>query len=236
MLRCGLLGGRLGHSYSPAIHAMLGDYEYRLCEKTPEEVGRFLTGGDFDGLNVTIPYKKPSCPSVRSFPRRRGASAASIPSSAARTERSSGTTPTFSAFRRWFCTAAFRCRAGRHWCSEAAAPPERPATCCGGWARRSCRSRAAARIITKIWSAMRTRRFWSTQRRWGCIPTMAQHRSHWSDFRTARSCWTWYTIPRDGAPARGGAARHSARGRAGNARGAGGPQQRAVYRQSRPGR
>ena len=31
MLRCGLLGGRLGHSYSPAIHAMLGDYEYRLC-------------------------------------------------------------------------------------------------------------------------------------------------------------------------------------------------------------
>ena len=133
---------------------------------------------------------------MRSFPKRRGASAASIPSSAARTERSSGTTPTFSAFHRWFCTAAFRCRAGRHWCSEAAAPPERPATCCGGWARRSCRSRAAARIITKIWSVMRTRRFWSTQRRWGCIPTMAQHRSHWSAFRTARSCWTWYTIPR----------------------------------------
>ena len=75
MLRCGLLGGRLGHSYSPAIHAMLGDYEYRLCEKTPEEVGRFLTGGDFDGLNVTIPYKKtvmPFCAELSETARRVG--------------------------------------------------------------------------------------------------------------------------------------------------------------------
>ena len=30
MLHCGLLGRRLGHSYSPAIHAAFGDYEYRL--------------------------------------------------------------------------------------------------------------------------------------------------------------------------------------------------------------
>ena len=30
MLRCGLLGKVLGHSYSPQIHAALGDYEYRL--------------------------------------------------------------------------------------------------------------------------------------------------------------------------------------------------------------
>ena len=35
MLRCGLLGEKLGHSYSPAIHALLGDYEYRLYEKAP---------------------------------------------------------------------------------------------------------------------------------------------------------------------------------------------------------
>lgn len=33
MLRCGLLGGKLGHSYSPAIHHELGDYAYRLYEK-----------------------------------------------------------------------------------------------------------------------------------------------------------------------------------------------------------
>ena len=62
MLRCGLLGEKLGHSYSPAIHALLGDYEYRLYEKTPGEVEAFLRSGDFDGLNVTIPYKKTVLP------------------------------------------------------------------------------------------------------------------------------------------------------------------------------
>lgn len=58
MLKCGLLGEKLGHSYSPQIHAKLGDYEYKLYEKSPEEVADFLKNGDFDGLNVTIPYKK----------------------------------------------------------------------------------------------------------------------------------------------------------------------------------
>ena len=31
----GLLGRKLGHSYSPRIHAMLGNYEYRLHEVEP---------------------------------------------------------------------------------------------------------------------------------------------------------------------------------------------------------
>ena len=62
MLRCGLLGEKLGHSYSPAIHALLGEYEYRLYEIAPDEVESFLRGGDFDGLNVTIPYKKTVLP------------------------------------------------------------------------------------------------------------------------------------------------------------------------------
>ncbi len=62
MLRCGLLGEKLGHSYSPAIHALLGDYEYRLYEKAPGEVTSFLREGNFDGLNVTIPYKKTVLP------------------------------------------------------------------------------------------------------------------------------------------------------------------------------
>ena len=58
----GLLGEKLGHSYSPAIHAMLGDEDYRLFEKSPEELGDFLRRGDFEGLNVTIPYKKAVIP------------------------------------------------------------------------------------------------------------------------------------------------------------------------------
>ena len=44
MKRCGLLGEKLGHSYSPAIHAELADYEYRLYEVAPEKLGEFLTG------------------------------------------------------------------------------------------------------------------------------------------------------------------------------------------------
>lgn len=57
-MQCGLLGERLGHSYSPQIHALLGDYQYNLIEKKPEEAENFLRHGDFDALNVTIPYKK----------------------------------------------------------------------------------------------------------------------------------------------------------------------------------
>lgn len=57
-LKCGLLGEKLGHSLSPEIHARLGDYEYRLYEKTPHEVEYFLLHGDYDVINITIPYKK----------------------------------------------------------------------------------------------------------------------------------------------------------------------------------
>ena len=75
MLRCGLLGRKLGHSYSPAIHAQLGDYSYVLMEKEPEELQDFLTGDHFDGINVTIPYKKavvPYCDALSPTARRLG--------------------------------------------------------------------------------------------------------------------------------------------------------------------
>jgi len=62
MLRCGLLGKKLGHSYSPAIHSRLADYSYELFEKSEEELADFLQSGSFDGLNVTIPYKKAVLP------------------------------------------------------------------------------------------------------------------------------------------------------------------------------
>ena len=58
MPRFGLLGEHLSHSFSPIIHAELGDYEYKLFEKKPEELDMFFKQGDFNGLNVTIPYKK----------------------------------------------------------------------------------------------------------------------------------------------------------------------------------
>lgn len=61
-MQCGLLGRKLGHSYSPQIHSQLGRYDYRLFEKEPEELEDFLKNGDFTGLNVTIPYKKDVIP------------------------------------------------------------------------------------------------------------------------------------------------------------------------------
>ncbi len=61
-MNCGLLGRKLGHSYSPAIHALLADYEYRLYEKEPEDVEAFVRSSGWDGLNVTIPYKKTVIP------------------------------------------------------------------------------------------------------------------------------------------------------------------------------
>ena len=61
-MKCGLLGRHLGHSYSPQIHASLGDYSYDLFEKEPEEIEDFLKHGDFTGINVTVPYKKDVIP------------------------------------------------------------------------------------------------------------------------------------------------------------------------------
>ncbi len=58
----GLLGEKLGHSFSPQIHAMLGDYTYKLFEVAPQDLGTFLEKREFEGLNVTIPYKKTVMP------------------------------------------------------------------------------------------------------------------------------------------------------------------------------
>jgi len=61
-MKSGLLGRKLGHSYSPQIHEYLGSYSYDLFEKEPEEVGSFVKNGDYTGINVTIPYKKDVIP------------------------------------------------------------------------------------------------------------------------------------------------------------------------------
>ncbi len=61
-MKCGLLGRKLGHSYSPQIHSHLGDYSYGIFEKEPDDLEDFLRNGDFTGLNVTIPYKKAVIP------------------------------------------------------------------------------------------------------------------------------------------------------------------------------
>ena len=58
MKKFGLIGEKLGHSYSPLIHSKFGDYEYELCEAKEEELEALLKKEEYGGFNITIPYKK----------------------------------------------------------------------------------------------------------------------------------------------------------------------------------
>lgn len=56
--RFGLIGEKLGHSFSPLLHARFGKYSYSLMEVARENIDSFLESDGFDGANVTIPYKE----------------------------------------------------------------------------------------------------------------------------------------------------------------------------------
>ena len=58
----GLIGEKLGHSFSPRIHQLLGVPGYCLRPMPPEELPAFLERRDFRGVNVTIPYKQQVIP------------------------------------------------------------------------------------------------------------------------------------------------------------------------------
>lgn len=58
----GLLGRKLGHSWSAPIHKALGCDSYRMIELEPEQLGDFLRREDIGGLNVTMPYKRDVMP------------------------------------------------------------------------------------------------------------------------------------------------------------------------------
>lgn len=58
----GLLGRKLGHSWSAPIHRALGCGDYRLYEVEPEQLAGFLARENVGGLNVTIPYKRDVIP------------------------------------------------------------------------------------------------------------------------------------------------------------------------------
>ena len=61
-MECGLLGRKLSHSYSPQIHSFFGDYSYALCEVEPDDLDDFFHNLPYQGINVTIPYKKAVIP------------------------------------------------------------------------------------------------------------------------------------------------------------------------------
>lgn len=61
-MRCGLLGEKLGHSYSKAIHERLAPYTYEMIECERDRLDEFMRSASFDAINVTIPYKKAVIP------------------------------------------------------------------------------------------------------------------------------------------------------------------------------
>ena len=63
----GLIGERLGHSYSKIIHEMLCDYTYDLCPLAPDQVEDFMRRHDWKAINVTIPYKRTVMPYLDSI-------------------------------------------------------------------------------------------------------------------------------------------------------------------------
>ncbi len=58
----GLIGKTLVHSYSKEIQEALGKYTYDLISLSPEEMPEFIKTREYNGLNVTIPYKQDVIP------------------------------------------------------------------------------------------------------------------------------------------------------------------------------
>ncbi len=58
----GVLGEKLGHSYTPVIYRELAGLDYRRFERAPESVEAFITGDEWEGFNATIPYKRTVMP------------------------------------------------------------------------------------------------------------------------------------------------------------------------------
>ncbi len=66
-MKYGLIGEKLGHSFSKPIHESLCDYEYDLHPVAKEEFDDFMKKKDFLGINVTIPYKQSVIPYCDEF-------------------------------------------------------------------------------------------------------------------------------------------------------------------------
>ena len=58
----GVLGRVLGHSYTPTIYRELAGLDYRRFEREPDALGAFLSSDEWEGVNVTIPYKQAVLP------------------------------------------------------------------------------------------------------------------------------------------------------------------------------
>ncbi len=61
-MRYGLIGEKLGHSYSKEIHESIADYEYEIHPVSKDDFDSFMRKKPFEAINVTIPYKEKVIP------------------------------------------------------------------------------------------------------------------------------------------------------------------------------
>ena len=61
-MKVGLIGEKLGHSFSKMIHEQIMDYTYDLIPLNIDEFHSFMKEKKFDAINVTIPYKEKVIP------------------------------------------------------------------------------------------------------------------------------------------------------------------------------
>ncbi len=61
-MQFGLIGRKLGHSFSAEIHSKLAEYNYELYPIEPDKLDEFFKKSDFKAINVTIPYKEKVMP------------------------------------------------------------------------------------------------------------------------------------------------------------------------------
>ncbi|MBE6700260.1 MAG: shikimate dehydrogenase, partial [Ruminococcaceae bacterium] len=69
-MQYGLIGEKLGHSFSAEIHQKLKSNPYTLVELARDEIGAFLETKDFCAINVTIPYKTTVIPYLSHISKR----------------------------------------------------------------------------------------------------------------------------------------------------------------------
>ena len=105
-MKYGLIGEKIGHSFSPQIHRMLASYEYQLRPVPRDGLEHFINSRDFCGLNVTIPYKKavmPFCDHIDPDAVEIG----SVNTLVVKTAGFTATTRTYRALSAWSREAAF---------------------------------------------------------------------------------------------------------------------------------
>ncbi len=61
-MKYGLIGEKLGHSFSKEIHEKIENYSYILKEIPKDDLELFMRQKDFEAINVTIPYKEAVIP------------------------------------------------------------------------------------------------------------------------------------------------------------------------------